>query len=249
MDVVPFVRLGLVMIRPSVLVFTVPLFGGRFAPTHVRIGLALLIGVALAPVVPLPTAEAGLLVTVAREVAIGMALSLAVAGVVAAAELAGYLVGFQAGFSIAAAIDPQSGVRNNIVASLYGMLTLFTLFLMNGHHAVLRALAESYQVLPMGTGGVGSSLVEAVMEVLGLVFRVGLQLAAPVIVALLVVELALGLIARSAPAMNLMVIGFPVRSASGLVALAVVIGATPTVIRSVMVPALRTATELAAAFE
>ena len=249
MDVVPFLRLGLLMIRPSALVFVVPLFGARYAPTHVRVGLAVFLGIVLAPVVPLPATETSLLLTVARELAVGVALAMAVSVVVAAAELAGYLAGFQAGFSIAAAIDPQSGVRNNIVATLYGMLALFTFFLIDGHHMVLRALVESYTALPIGSGAVGSSLVGAVIAALGLVFRIGLQLAAPVIVALLVVELALGLIARSAPAMNLMVIGFPVRGVAGLAALAVAVGVIPSVVQSIVVPALRIGADLASGFE
>lgn len=249
MDVVPFVRLGLLMIRPSAIVIAAPLFGGVYTPMQVRIGLAVLLGIVLAPVVPLPTAGSGLLLTAARELAIGLAIALAVAAVVAAAELAGYLAGFQAGFSLAAVIDPQSGFRNSVVAALYGSLALFTFFLIDGHHTVLRALVESYAALPVGGGTVSSSLVGAVIAVFGLIFRVGLQLAAPVIVALLVVEVALGLIARAAPAMNLMVIGFPVRGLAGLVALAVAVGVIPTVIRSAVLPALRIAADLASAFE
>lgn len=249
MEVIPFVRLGLVMIRPGALMFAVPLFGGLYVPPQVRIGLTLLVGIVIAPVVSLPVGEISVSFVAAREIVIGTALGMAVTAVFAAAELGGYLVGFQAGFGMAAVIDPQSGVRNNLVATLYGLLTLFTFFLIDGHHTVLRALVESYATLPIGSGELGSSLVGAVTALFGLVFTVGFQLAVPVIVTLLVVELALGLVARSAPAMNLMVIGFPARGIAALFTLAVTVGLIPIIIRSVSLPALRLAADLASAFE
>ena len=248
MDVVPFVRMGILMIRPGALVMTAPLFGGQTVPMQVRIGLTLLLALVLAPVVQLPETAPSLTVLVARELVIGLSIALAIRIVVSAAELAGYLAGFQAGFSIAAIIDPQRGVRNNMIASLYGTLAVFTFFMIDGHHSVLRALADSYTVLPIGVGAIDQGLVAAVMGALGLIFRVGLQLAVPVVVALLVVELALGLIARTAPAMNLMVIGFPIRALAGLVALAVAVTVIPPLVRSVLRPALEIATQTALAF-
>lgn len=248
MDVVPFVRMGILMIRPGALVMTAPLFGGQTVPMQVRIGLTLLLALVLAPVVQLPETAPSLTVLVARELVIGLSIALAIRIVVSAAELAGYLAGFQAGFSIAAIIDPQRGVRNNMIASLYGTLAVFTFFMIDGHHSVLRALADSYTVLPIGVGAIDQGLVAAVMGALGLIFRVGLQLAVPVVVALLVVELALGLIARTAPAMNLMVIGFPIRALAGLVALAVAVTVIPSLVRSALLPALEIATQTALAF-
>ena len=98
---------------------------------------------------------------------------MSIRALVAAAELAGQLVGFQMGLSYAAIVDPQSGVRNNLLAALYGNIAIITFLLMNGHHAFLRALRDSYDSLPMGVGHIGSSLPAAVMALLGLVFSFG----------------------------------------------------------------------------
>ena len=245
-----FVRLGVLLIRPSALVLSAPLFGGTHVQPHVKVGLSVLLALSVAPVVTLPSADVGLTLLVARELVIGVSIGLAVRIVVSAAELAGYLAGFQAGFAIAAVIDPQQGVRNNMIAVLYGGLAVFVFFLVDGHHAVLLALVESYEALPIGGGtAVDGSLVGSVAGALGLIFRVALQMAAPVVFALLIVELGLGLVARVAPAMNLMVIGFPIRVLAGLVALGVAISVVPTLLRILIPRALELGARTAAAFQ
>ena len=249
MELSSFVRLGVLMIRPSALVLSAPLFGGSHVPPMVRVGLSVLLAFIVAPVVALPAVENGLVLVVARELVIGVSIGLAIHIVVSAAELAGYLAGFQAGFSVAAIIDPQRGVRNNMIASLYGLLTLFVFFAVDGHHAVLVALVDSYTALPIGAGAIDQSLVSSVAGALGLVFTYGVRLAVPVVMALLIVELGLGLIARTAPAMNLMVIGFPVRVLAGLIALVLAIGVLPPVIRSMAPIALDLAPTTAGAFQ
>ena len=249
MELTPFVRLGVLMIRPSALVLSAPLFGGSHVPPMVRIGLSVLLALIVAPVVTLPAVGTGLVLVIARELVIGVSIGLAIQIVASAAELAGYLAGFQAGFSVAAIIDPQRGVRNNMIASLYGLLTLFVFFGIEGHHAVLVALVDSYTALPIGAGAVDQSLVSSVAGALGLVFTFGIRLAVPVVFALLIVELGLGLVARTAPAMNLMVIGFPIRTTVGLIALGLAIGVLPPVIRSLAPVALELAAATAGAFQ
>ena len=249
MELTPFVRLGVLMIRPGALVLSAPLFGGAHVPPMVRIGLSVLLALIVAPVVTLPAIGTGLVLVVARELVIGVSIGLAIQIVVSAAELAGYLAGFQAGFSVAAIIDPQSGVRNNMIASLYGLLTLFVFFAVDGHHVVLVALVDSYAALPIGAGAIDQSLVSSVAGALGLVFTYGVRLAVPVVLALLIVELGLGLIVRAAPAMNLMVIGFPIRVMAGLIALGLAVGVLPPVIRSMAPIALDLAATTAGAFQ
>jgi len=229
MDVTPLARFGLLLVRPGMLIVAAPAFGGTFAPAQVKIGLTVLMALAIAPVavVPAPGPALALSVVVMREAAIGLALALAIRALVAGAELAGQLIGFQMGLSYSATVDPQSGVRNTLVATLYGNLTLFTFFLLNAHHAFLRALVRSYATLPVGLGSVDGSMPQMVMHLLGLVFTLGARLAAPVVAVLVVAELALSLLARSAPSLNLMAVSPSVRALVGLLALA---AAVPVVV-------------------
>src|SRR5919201_779102 len=131
-----------------------------------------------------------LALVVAREAAIGLSLAIVLRALIAGAEVAGHLIGHQIGFIYGATIDPQSGVRNNMLATLYGSLATLGFLAINGHHQLLRALAESYAGLPIGVGHLNSSILQSVGDILALVFIVGARLAAPIIVVLLIVELA-----------------------------------------------------------
>ncbi|NOT24517.1 MAG: flagellar biosynthetic protein FliR [Acidobacteria bacterium] len=225
-DLAPLAQFALLLVRPGMLILVAPIFGGNYAPAPVKIGLTVLLALALLPSVsmPQPTENAiSIALVVTREAAIGFALGLAVRVFINAVELAGHMTGFQLGLSYSAIVDPQSGVRNNMIASLYANLVLVTFLLVNGHHAILRALGASYERVPMGGGQIGGSLVATVVEMLGLVFVLGTRLAAPLILVMLVVELGIGLVSRAAPMLNLMVIGAPLRLLVGLVLLGVMI--------------------------
>lgn len=239
-DTSTIVRFALLVVRPGMLVVAAPLFGASFVPVPVRIGLGVLLGVLIAPLVPAPAASVpvSIVVAVAAEAVIGVALGMGVRLLIAAAELAGHLVGFQMGLSYAALVDPQSGVRNNMIAALYANLAIVTFLGIDGHHSMLRALAASYEVLPIGGVQGSAGMGPLVGQMLGLVFVTGARLAAPVVTVLLIVELALGLISRAAPSLNLMVVGAPVRLLAGLAALALGIQVIPPVIGSVGRPAI-----------
>jgi flagellar biosynthetic protein FliR len=250
MDLTTVVRFAMLLVRPGLIVMLAPALGGTYAPLPIKIGLTVLLAVALAPSVPVPLApnDVSLTLLISREVVIGLSIAFAVRALIAAAELAGHLSGFQIGFSYAATIDPISGARNTVVTSLYGMLALLAFLAINGHHEVLRALAASYVKLPIGAGGVDVSILTAVRQILGLVFTVGARLAAPIIVVLLIVELAIGLISRSAPSLSFMVVGYPLRLFVGLAVLALMIATVPQVIASLVTRTIGLGLDLAAAF-
>lgn len=249
-DLSTVVRFALLLVRPGMIVMVAPALGGTYAPMSVKIGLTVLLALTLAPTVAVPMAanDVSLTLLVSREIVIGLAVGLAVRALIAAAELAGHLSGFQIGFSYAATIDPVSGVRNSMLTALYGLLALLAFLAINGHHEMLRALAISYAKLPIGGGHIDGSILAAVRQILGLVFTVGARLAAPIIVVLLIVELAVGLISRSAPALSFMVVSYPVRLIVGLAVLALMVATIPAVTASVMPRAIGIGLELAAAF-
>lgn len=217
-DLTPLLAIGLLIVRPGALLLGSPVFGGAFAPSQVKVALTVLIAVSLLPVARVPAADstASMVLILGREMAIGVALGLAVQVFIGAAEMAGHLAGFQMGLSYSAIIDPASGVRNNAVASLYGMIATIVFLLTNAHHAFLRALMQSYEALPIGVGHISASLPQAVMGLLGLVFSFGLRLAAPLIVVMLIIELGLGIVTRAAPSLNAGMLGGPLKLLLGL---------------------------------
>jgi flagellar biosynthetic protein FliR len=250
-ELAPLLRIGVFLVRPGLLIAVAPAFGGTWAPQMIRVGLTVLLGITCMAVVPVPaTSEpVGLVLIMAREAAIGLSLGFGLRLIVAAAEVGGFLAGFQIGFSYSSIVDPQAGVRNGIISATYGLVALMVFFAMDGHHQFLRALVASYGAMPIGLGSVESSIGLTTARMLGLVFVTGVQLAAPVIVVLLIVELGLGLASRAAPMLNLMAQGFPIRLLVGLIALAAVIRVLPPVIRRVVPVALDLASRLAMAFQ
>ena len=129
-DITPFVALGLLLVRPSTLIMTAPTFGGVFTPAPVKLGLTLFLALALVSQTPVPAigSAVGIVLVIAREMAIGLALSLATRVLLAAAEMGGHLAGFQMGLSYAATIDPASGVRNNVLAFIPRAAAIFVVF-------------------------------------------------------------------------------------------------------------------------
>jgi len=249
MDLSPILVFAIAVIRPSLLVVGTPLFGGSFAPPVIRIGLIVVLGAFMAPLIGVPArVDSGLfLALVLREVLIGFALGMSVRLVIAGAELGGHLTGFQMGLSYSALVDPQSGVRNNVLAALYGSFTMLILLLTDGHHDLLRAMAASYDALPVGVGAVSAGLGDLVARMFGLMFTLGVRLASPLIITLLLVEVALGVMARVAPTLNLMVTAAPVRLLIGWMALALTVRVLPDILTRAFPHALTLGARTAAA--
>ena len=249
-DATPLMAFGLLLVRPGMLITAAPAFGGVYAPARLKTGFTMLLAFAMLPSTTVrPLAEPlSIAIVVAREAAIGLALALAIRALIAGAELGGHLIGFQMGLSYGAVVDPQSGVRNPLLAVLYGNIALATFFMTNGHHAFLRALQRSYVDLPIGQGGISASLPESVGQMLGIVFTVGARLAAPVVVVLFLNELALGLLARSAPALNLMALGPSVRILVGLAILAIAVPSVAGLVAGTSGSFVQLAVHIASAF-
>jgi flagellar biosynthetic protein FliR len=250
MDVLAFARFGVLLVRPGMLVIVAAPFGGSYGTAYTKVGLTVMLAFMMAPVAPVPETlgPMGFSMTLAREAAIGLALAFGVRVLIGAAELAGYLAGFQIGFSYASVADPQTGVRNNIMSSLYGLVAVLVIFGTNTHHDILRALAQSYHALPIGAGGLDGSLAGVVARMLGLIFLVGTQIAAPILLVLLIAELALGLMSRAAPSLNLLSLGYPVRLVLGLLTIALTFRAIPLAIEHGIPAMLRMSAQLAEVF-
>ena len=243
-------QLAVLLVRPGVVVAMAPTFGGLYASSRTKIGLTVLIAIGLLPSVAVPPAITATELTgfIAREMAIGLALGLMVRALVGGVEFAGYLSGFQMGLMYAGTIDPSSGAKHTAVTAMFNMLAVVTLFAIDGHHTILRALAASYTGLPVGDGGVNASLVTSVRETLALVFVTGVRLAAPMVIVLLITEIVIGFISRVTPALSFMVIGYPIRMLLGLFVLGLVVATLPGVVHSLNDRVVRLGLDTAGAF-
>lgn len=220
-DIQTLERFFLVLIRLSVLILMLPFFNSRIFPVMVKTGLALLLSITLFPVVTMDMAgfpetmpEIALIVVV--EFTIGLILGLLVQLVFEGVRLMGHLVGFETGFAIANVFDPQSGAQVSLMAN-FSYFTAMALFLLiNGHHVLIHAIKESFEIIPLGTMIMDQQILEEMLSISGRMFVIAIKIGAPAMAALLFTKVGFGLITKLIPQMNIMIVGFPIQITMGL---------------------------------
>ncbi len=211
---------GLVFFRVGGLMLVAPIFSSRVIPAMLRAGIAVLLTVLVVPVVPLP--PVGVTIgpaEMAQELVVGLGLGFGAAVLIGGAELAGDVLAVQTGLSGATALDPLTGQGTGVLGRLLSLFALLLLLVTDGHLAMLEVFAASYDVAPAGvvfdlTGGV-----LALSGMMSLLFSQGLQFAAPIIAAVSVGYVALGVLARTSPQLNMLAVAFPLQIGLGLVVL------------------------------
>jgi flagellar biosynthesis protein FliR len=214
---VPGVTLAAVLLataRATGFVLLAPPFATRTVPAPVKGALALALAVALvdrvAPGLPEPT-TAFLVVTSVTEVAIGAALGFVVQLFFTAVQFAGELIDVTGGFSLAPAYDPLAMTTNSVVGKLHYLLATTLLFTSGGHLLVVRGFATSYEGLPVSGGFPVEGVAPVVLTAFSMMFLAALQIAGPMVAVLLLADVALALLSRAAPALNIFAFGFPVK--------------------------------------
>ena len=212
----------LTLMRISLLVFLLPFFGGSGMPRMVKAALCLVLTLGLWPHLSFPgTAmpanlwEIGLMM--AGELFLGLILGMMVRFVFGGIQTAGHIIGFQMGFAMMNVVDPMSGVSVSLTSQFLYIVTLLIFLALNGHLVMLQALGASFDLVPAGSLLINEAVVTQVLAFSGQIFVLGIKVAAPVMIAELMVSLSLGLMARMAPQVNVLFVGFPIKIAVGFV--------------------------------
>lgn len=225
---------ALIFCRIAGLMIFAPLIGSALIPWRLRILFASVLTLATIGSMPegvqLPGAPWQLAAGLAGEFAFGAALGLALSLVFVAGQLAGAIVGQQLGFNLAGSVDPASGAGGNPFSDVYYILALFVFLLLDGHHAMMLGVRNSFDYLPPMAVGLDARLLDMVTGMLMGATSLAVRIAAPACVAILVVDLALGMIAKTIPQMNLMNIGMTLRVLVGLAIVIFGLGLTATVL-------------------
>ncbi|MBK6898149.1 MAG: flagellar biosynthetic protein FliR [bacterium] len=213
-------------LRLSLLTAMLPLLSGTTVPPLWRVAIAVVIAGAVAPAVsaqlppgPLDLSWESLAAEGLRSLTVGALLAFTAGVPFAAVRFAGELVGVQIGFSMVNTIDPQGMGQVSVLANLYYLLAVMIFFAVDGHHTLISVCAQSCVLVPPLqpiTLDAGSWLV--VQEFAGF-FELGLRIAAPVAVVLLLVNVAMGFVVKTVPQINILVVGFPITIAVGLATL------------------------------
>ncbi len=202
-----------------------PLWGHSSVPNQAKIGLAFLITLVIAPVLPpmpdvplVSWAGFGIMV---EQMLIGIAIGLVMHVVFAVVQAAGEFIGLQMGLAFASFFDTGSGTNTMILSRIFFMVTLLMFLALGGHLMVLEALVSSFYGLPIGIGAFNPAAFEMMVRYGGTIFVAGMSLALPLVGSLLIINLAMGILNRSAPQLTVFNIGFPTSLTVGLVLLMV----------------------------
>lgn len=211
------------LVRILGLIMAAPVFGHRSVPTRVKIGLGLFIALIVGPALPpMPDVALGSwkgLHILVQQLLIGLAIGFTVRVIFAAVEMAGEIVGLQMGLGFASFYDPQSAGQTLVLARFFNLLAVLVFLATNAHLQLLGVLTESFQTLPIAAQPLAAAGFRNVATFGSIVFALGLQIALPVIAILLMTNLALGILTRSAPQLNIFAIGFPITLGVGLIVL------------------------------
>lgn len=213
----PFVRI-------LALVGSAPIFGNPSIPVRVKVGLSFIITLLLSPVLgTMPAVEpgsaAGLLI-LAQQVVIGVAIGFVMRIIFTAVEMAGNIAGMQMGLGFATFFDPQNAAQTPVVSQFLGLLATLVFLASNGHLLMIEALAHSFEVLPVMSQPFSAGGWRVLAGWGGEMFLAGTLLSMPIMAALLTINIALGIMTRAAPQLNIFSVGFPITLAAGFVVLA-----------------------------
>ncbi len=213
----PFVRIG-------ALLLAAPLFGARTVPVRVRVALALVLALVVAPVLPPPVpvdplSLAGALVAV-REALIGAVLGFLLQMVFGAMAMGGEIVALSMGLAFASVVDPERGASVPLVGQYFVIFSTLVFLAFDGHLALVTLLVESFVLMPPETEPFGAAGFWEVAAWGSEMFEAAVLVALPAAASLLVASVSMGMIARSAPQLNVFAVGFPLTLTLGLVVLA-----------------------------
>ncbi len=244
-----FVVFTLVLTRVSGLVLTAPLFGTRSVPIRVRGLLAVALAMIVTSLyweheVPLPHNLVDMTLMMAREGVLGLLLGMSVLILFSGLQVAGQLIGQMSGMSLADAFDPTLAQTVPLFARLLDSMALSFFIAIGGHRLLIKALLETFRWRPPGVHELPAGIVVALTDIVHQSFVMGIRAGAPVMVALLMSILVLGLISRTLPQLNVIAVGFSLNSMIMLVTLAISLGAIAWVMQERAELAIERMTEI-----
>ena len=216
-----FAGFMIVFVRMSGLMLTMPVLGSSTLPRHVRIGLIAVISYIVYTVSPIPAVGLGISLwkfslILAGELAVGLTIGFATQLIFTAVQVAGQVIGFQMGFAIVNVMDPATNQQVSVTAQFQNIMALLIFLAISGHHWLISASAASFDLIPIMGFAPKAGLVEMMLGLTKNVFVTAVKIGAPVMAALFLLNVALGLVARTVPQMNVFIVGFPLQISIGL---------------------------------
>lgn len=225
MELIEFVlqRLNLIFIifsRLTGFFAIVPIFGRRNFPTIAKIVLAFFCSLIILPIINLdnkiPDQILPYAAIILKEFFIGFIIGFCVFLMFTAIYVAGQLIDMKIGFGIVNVLDPQINIQVPIMGNFQYIITMLIFLTINGHHLLLDALIKSYTIISIGEGFFSEAFFEKIIEMFSEMFLIAFKISLPVIGAVFLADVALGIVARTVPQMNVFIVGLPIKVALGI---------------------------------
>ncbi|MBD7983544.1 flagellar type III secretion system protein FliR [Sporosarcina sp. Sa2YVA2] len=206
----------LILTRVTAFIVTVPLFSYRAIPTTQRVIFAALLAWVMVYSIDAPELQIDgtYILLILKEATVGLSIGIIAYIVMSAIQIAGGFIDFQMGFAIANVIDPQTGAQSPLLGQFFNVLAMLLLLTLNAHHMLLDGIFYSYRFIPMDVlwPAYGDErLIEFIARIFTTTFGIAFQMSIPIVATLFLVDLALGITARTVPQLNIFVVGFPIK--------------------------------------
>jgi flagellar biosynthetic protein FliR len=221
-DVVAFI---LVLMRVAGLFLTSPIFSSSNIPAQVKAAWTLLMAFLIFPIVdysvtPLPEVGIPFALAVARELMVGFAIGLGISMLFAGIQMAGAIIDVQIGFGLVNVVDPVTSTQVSVIGQYYYFVAMMVFLAVDGDHLVIQGLSQTFDLIPLGQAHFSPALATKMNELFSQMFFIAFKVGAPVIGALFITNIALGIIARTVPQMNVFIVGMPLNVIVGLAVIA-----------------------------
>lgn len=227
----------LVLLRAVAFMMSGPLMSFGGIPAVFKIGFSMALAVVTYPLVGLdnqvnvPGDAWGYGLAVVSETAFGLLLGVTVTIILNSIRMAGQFIDIQIGYSMASLVDPVNNVQNTLLGQYLYLLALVFWFLIDGHYSLIMGLAGSYQIVPISAASFNGGVAYTLIKIFSGAFTIALKVSAPILAVLVMSDLALGFLARTAPQINVFITGFPIKIAVGLLTLSFLIPLLGTMLR------------------
>ncbi|MBN6185815.1 flagellar type III secretion system protein FliR [Aneurinibacillus sp. BA2021] len=218
----------LVFVRLTAFFVAAPIFSMRSIPAPFKIGISFFLALVAFPLLKADSVvalDAAYVYLALKEALIGLLLGFLATLFLAAIQVAGSFIDMIMGLAMATIFDPMTGAQTPLMGNFKYMLTMLFILSTNGHHLLIKGILASYQAVPLDRwiNGIGDGSISAfLIEKFSYMFMSGLLLAAPLISSLFVIDVALGIIAKTVPQMNIFVVGMPAKLLAGFLILLIV---------------------------
>lgn len=228
-------------LRAGGLMTFAPFLGDDAIPARVKAGFALILTAILYGVCPVPDFQLDAMHwtrIVISEMSVGLLMGLSVRVVLEGMQIAGQLAGAQLGFSLAAIIDPQTNIDTPVLAVFHQMVALLIFLQLDVHHWMLRAIVKSFDYVPVGTAVMTRATVQELVRAVGAMWLIGVQVAAPILLATMLVDVAVGFLSKASPQLPALFIGISAKSLLGYFVLALAAALWPRLLEGQFTNAL-----------